>query len=142
MFTFNTNNRTTTTNNTETIVELGEDDESLELLDMKNNGEARKTSGSTTRGGSSGSSRGRRGSIFSVFSNFHINHRPSCLSCLSEISQSFSTGSLYDWNYRRLFMVILAVALLSAIIMYFFLIFVPNSYLSKFTDKGHFDFNL
>ena len=125
------------TNNTDTIMEVPEDDDSLELLDLKNKEGPRKVSGASSARGESGSSHGRRGSIFSVFSNFHMNHRPSCFSRLSEISHSFSMVSVHGVNCRKVFTGILAVFIIYVIIMYFFFIIVPNSFFSKLTDKGN-----
>ena len=127
-------------NNAETILEVAEEDEGLELLDLENKGGSRKVSG--TSGGGSGSSRGRRASIFSAFSNFTMNHRPSCFSRLSEVSPTLSMLSFYDLNYRNIrniFIGILTVLIMSVVIMYFFIIFVPNSYFAKFPGNDKFN---
>ena len=131
-------------NNAETILEVAEDDEALELLDMENKGGSRKVSGTSGsgRGEGSGSSRGRRASIFSAFSNFTMNHRPSCFSRLSEVSPTLSMLSFYDLNYRNIrniFIGILTVLIMSVVIMYFFIIFVPNSYFAKFPGNDKFN---
>ena len=128
------------TNNTDTIIEVPEDEDSLELLDLENKGGPRKVSGTSSARGGSGSSHGRRGSIFSVFSNFHMNHRPSCFSRLSEISPSFSMVSVSGLNCRRLLTGIMTVVIISIIFMYFFFIFVPNSFFSKLTNKGNLNY--
>ena len=135
-------------NNAETILEVAEDDETLELIDLENKGGSRKVSGTSGSGrdGSgrdgSGSSRGRRASIFSAFSNFTLNHRPSCFSRLSEVSPTLSMLSFYDLNYRNIrniFIGILTVLIMSVVIMYFFIIFVPNSYFAKFPGNDKFN---
>ena len=132
-------------NNAETILEVAEDDEgeALEILDMENKGGSRKVSGTSGSGNcGSGSSRGRRASIFSAFSNFTMNHRPSCFSRLSEVSPTLSMLSFYDLNYRNIrniFIGILAVLIMSVVIMYFFIIFVPNSYFAKFPGNDKFN---
>ena len=127
-------------NNAETILEVAEDDEAVELLDLENKGGSRKVSGTSGSGrGGSGSSRGRRASIFSAFSNFTMNHRPSCFSRLSEISPTLSIVSFYDLNYRYLFLGILTVLIMCVVIMYFFIIFIPNSYFPKFPGNDKFD---
>ena len=130
-----------TTNNTETIMNVGDNEEyeSLELLDLEKEG-LRKVSGTSGSGrGGSGSSRGRRASIFSAFSNFRMNHRPSCFSRLSEISPSFSMVSFYELNYRKLFLGILSVIIVSVIFIYFFVIFFPNSYFANFPGREKFN---
>ena len=124
-------------NNAETILEVAEEDEGLELLDLENKGGSRKVSG--TSGGGSGSSRGRRASIFSAFSNFTMNHRPSCFSRLSEVSPTLSIMSFYDLDYRKLFLGILTVLIMCVVIMYFFIIFVPNLYFPKFPSNDKFN---
>ena len=129
------------TNNTDTIIEVPEDEDSLEPLDLENKEGPRKVSGTSSARGGSGSSHGRRGSIFSVFSNFHMNHRPSCFSRLSEISPSFSMGSVSEIvSCRRFITGIMTVVIISIIFMYFFFIFVPNSFFSKLTNKGNLDY--
>ena len=127
-------------NNAETILEVAEDDEALETLDLENQGGSRKVSGTSGsgRGEGSGSSRGRRASIFSAFSNFTMNHRPSCFSRLSEVSPTFSMVSFYDWNHRNLFLGILTVLIMIVVILYFFIIFVPNLYFPKFPGNDIF----
>ena len=129
-------------NNAETILEVAEDDEgeALELLDLENKAGSRKVSGTSGSGNcGSGSSRGRRASIFSAFSNFTMNHRPSCFSRLSEVSPTFSMVSFYDWNYRNLFLGILTVLIMIVVILYFFIIFVPNLYFPKFPGNDKFN---
>ena len=129
------------TNNTDTIIEVPEDEDCLEPLDLENKEGPRKASGTSSARGGSGSSHGRRGSIFSVFSNFHMNHRPSCFSRLSEISPSFSMVSVSEIVSCRRFMTgILTVVIISIIFMCFFFIFVPNSFFSKLTNKGNLNY--
>ena len=129
------------TNNTDTIIEVPEDEDSLEPLDLENKEGPRKVSGTSSARGGSGSSHGRRGSIFSVFSNFHMNHRPSCFSRLSEISPSFSVVSVSEIvSCRRFITGIMTVVIISIIFMYFFFIFIPNSFFSKLTNKGNLDY--
>ena len=129
------------TNNTDTIIEVPEDEDSLEPLDLENKEGPRKVSGTSSARGGSGSSHGRRGSIFSVFSNFHMNHRPSCFSRLSEISPSFSVVSVSEIvSCRRFITGIMTVVIISIIFMYFFFIFIPNSFFSKLTNKGNLNY--